>query len=49
MKMRLTMKNGSQRYNINRTNPRCGDKYTKYKMFLGMMMVMCNKQHLSNI
>ena len=36
-------------YNINRTRPRHGDKYTKYKMCFSMTMVMCNKQHLSNI
>ena len=47
MKMRLKMKNGSQRYNINRTRPRHGHKYTKHKTSLSLMMVMCNKQHLS--
>ena len=31
---------------INGTRPRHRHKYTKYKMNLGMMMVMCNKQHL---
>ena len=36
-------------YNINRTRPRHGHRYTKYKMCLRMMNVMCNKQHLSNI
>ena len=48
-KMRLKIKNGSYSYNINRTNPRDGHKYAKYKMYLSMAMVMCNKQHLSNI
>ena len=43
------MKNRSHRYDINRTRLRHGYKYTKYKMCLSMMMVMCNKQHLSNI
>ena len=43
------MKNRSHRYNINRTTPRHGQKYTKYRMCLSMVMVMCNKQHLSNI
>ena len=43
------MKNGSHRYNINRTRPGLGNKCTKYRMFLSMMMVMYNKQHLSNI
>ena len=30
-KMRLKMKNRSQRYDINRTRPRHGHRYTKYK------------------
>ena len=34
---------------INRIRPRHGYKYTKYKMCLNMMMVMCCKQYLSNI
>ena len=41
------MENRSNRYDINR--PRHKHKYTKYKMYLGMMMVIFNKQHLSNI
>ena len=32
MKMRLKMKNRSQRYNINRLRPRLGHKYTEYKI-----------------
>ena len=28
--MRLKMKNGSHRYDINRTNPRRGHKYTNF-------------------
>ena len=40
------MKNGSHRSNINRTRPRHGHKYTKYKMCLTMMIVMYNKEHL---
>ena len=43
------MKNASHRYDINRTRLRFGHKYTKSKMCLSMMMVICNKQHLSNI
>ena len=43
------MKNISHRYDINRPRPRHGHKYTKYKMCLTIMMVMCIKQHLSNI
>ena len=42
------MKNGSQRYDINRPRPRHGDKYTKY-MFLNIMVVIYIKKYLSNI
>ena len=49
MKMRLKIKNRSCRYNINRPRSRHGHKYTKYKMCLDIMMVICIKQHLSNI
>ena len=49
MKMRLKIKNRSQRYNINRPRPRNGHKYTKYEMCLSIIMVICIKQHLSNI
>ena len=47
MKMRLKIKNRSYRYDINRPRPRHGHKYTKYKMCLNIMMVICIKQHLS--
>ena len=47
--MRLTMKNSSLRYGINRPRPRNGHKYTKYKMCLRIMMVTCIKQHLRNM
>ena len=43
------MKDGSHRCDINRTRSRHGHKYTKNKMCLSMMMVMCSKQHVSNI
>ena len=43
------MKNRSRLYNINRPRQRQGHKYTKYKMCLGIIMVICIKQHLSNI
>ena len=33
----------------NRPRPRHGHKYTKYKICLNIMMVVCIKQHLSNI
>ena len=49
METKLKMKNGSHRYDINRTRPRHGQKYIKHKMCLSKMMVMCNKHHLSNI
>ena len=29
--------------------PKHGDKYTKYKMCSSVMVVICIKQHLSNI
>ena len=49
MKMSLEMKNRSQGYDINRPSPSHGHKYTKYIMCLSIMMVICIKQHLSNI
>ena len=45
--MRLKMKNRSRIHDINRASH--VHKYTKYKMSLNMMMVICIKQHLSNI
>ena len=33
----------------NRPRPRHGRKYTKYKICLRIMMVLCVKEHLSNI
>ena len=47
--MKLKMKNRSQRYDINGPKPGHGHKYTKYKMCLSVMKVVCIKQHLSNI
>ena len=49
MKMRMKIKNTSHRYDINSPTPRHGHKYTKYEMCLSIMMVICIKQHLSNI
>ena len=49
MKIKLKMKSRSQIYDINRPTPRHGHKYTKYIMSLSIMMVICVKQHLSNI
>ena len=45
----MKMINRSHKCDINRTRARHGYKYTKYKIGLSMVMVMCNKQHLSNI
>ena len=47
--MKLKMKNRSQRYKINLPRPRHGHQYTKYKVRLSIIMVICIKQHLSNI
>ena len=41
MKMRLKMKNRSHRYDINRTSPRHGNRYTIYRMCPSVMMVVC--------
>ena len=49
MKMRLKMKSRSSRYDINRPSCRHGHKYTKYKICLNIMVVICIKQQLSNI
>ena len=42
------IKLSSQRYNIKRSRPTHGQKYTKYKMCLNIMMGICMKQHISN-
>ena len=47
--MRLKMKNRSHRYDINRPRPRHGHEYTKHKICLSLMMVICIKQHLRKI
>ena len=49
MKMRVKMKNRSQRYDINKTMSIHGHKYTKYKVCLSIMMGICIKQDLGNI
>ena len=49
MKMRLKMKNRLHEYDINKPRRRHGHKYAKYKMCLSMTMIVCTKQHLSNI
>ena len=44
------MKYRSHRYDINRHRSRHGQKYSEYKKCLSMMMLMlCIKEHLSNI
>ena len=49
MKMKMKMKYRSHRYGINRPRYRRGHKYSKYKKCLTMMMLICIRQHLSNI
>ena len=43
------MKNTSQGYDINRPRPRARPKYTKHKMCLSILMIICIKKHLGNI
>ena len=47
--MKMKMKSRSHRYDINRPRPRHGHKNSKYKKCSNMMMLICIKQHLSNI
>ena len=50
MKMKMKTRNKSNRYDINRPRSRQGHKYiSKYNKCLSMMMLLCIKQHLSNI
>ena len=49
MKMKMKMKNGSHRYDINRPGSKNRYKCSEYKKCLSMMMLICTKQHLSNI
>ena len=46
--MKMKMKKGSHRYDSNRLIQTI-DKYTKEKMCLSIMMLVCIKQHLKNI
>ena len=48
MKTRMKIKSRSHRYDIIRPRPRHGHKYTKYKICLNIVLVLCIKQHLSN-
>ena len=45
----MKMKYRSHRDDINRRGGRHGHKYSKYKKYLIMMMLICMKQHTSNI
>ena len=49
IKMKMKMKNRSQRYDINRPRSRHGHKFSNWKKYLSMMMLICIKQLLSNI
>ena len=49
IKIRLKIKNRFHRHDINTPSPRHGDKCTEHKMGLTSAMVICIKQHLSNI
>ena len=46
-KMKMKIKSRSHRNDINR--PRARHKHSKYERSLSMMMLICIKQHLSNI
>ena len=47
--MEKKSKNGSHRYDINRSRSTHGHKYRKYKTCIIIIMLICTKQHLSNI
>ena len=49
LKIRLNITTKLQRYDINWPRLRNGHTYIKYKKCLAMMMLICIKQHLSNI
>ena len=49
MKMKTKMEINSRKYGINRPSCRHEYKYSKYMKRLSMMMLVCIKQHLSNI
>ena len=46
---KMKFKNRSHRYDINKPRSRHGHKSSKYKECLSMMMLLCIKNHLSNI
>ena len=41
--------NGFHRYDINRPRTRHGQRYIKHKMCFSIIIVICIKQHLSNM
>ena len=43
------MKNRSHKYGIHRPRHRNRHKYTKHKMYLNMVMVICIKEQLSKV
>ena len=47
--MKKKMKKISPRWDINKLRSKHGHKYSKYKTSVSMMMLICIKQHLSNI
>ena len=49
IKIRLKVKSRSQRYDINKPRPTNGHKYTKHKMCLSIMIVICIKQQVSSV
>ena len=49
LKIKMKTKNRSHRYDINRPRSRHGQKYSKYKKYLSIMMLICIKQRVSNI
>ena len=49
MKIKMNMKNGSHRHDINKPRSRHGRKYKKYKKRITMMMLKCAKHYLSKL
>ena len=52
MKVKMKKKNRSHRYEINKPRSRYGHKYSKPRKYikcLSMIMLICIKQHLTNI
>ena len=47
--MTMKMKNRSHRYDIYKSRSKHGLEHSKYKECLSMMMLICIKQHVSNI